>query len=151
MRWRRVVLASVLLAASWRWPLGKQTRSIESAVVASDSNCFALMRAVSQLLSRAGVGGVQGRSALHGTSRLGATPSLRPAVCCRLTATPLRCSTRRLSSLSAATQRFLDDAPRAPWTAEGPYDSWLTKMARKCNHVQLRAWLGWQCPPAAAG
>ena len=47
------------------------------------------MRAVSRLFSRAGVGGWQGRAALHGTSRLGARR-------------------RGLSSMSAATQRFLD-------------------------------------------
>ena len=64
------------------------------------------MWAASQLISRAGVGGGQGRSALHGTSRLSATP--------------LRSSTRRLSSLSAATQRFLDDAGCTVPIIKGP-------------------------------
>ena len=59
------------------------------------------MRAVSTLYSRAGVGGWQGRAALHGTSRLGARR-------------------RGLSSPSAATQRFLDDAGCTVPIIKGP-------------------------------
>ena len=70
------------------------------------------MRAVPRLFSRAGVGGGQGRSALHGTSRLSATP--------RSSNTSAKLATRRLSSLSAATQRFLDDAGCTVPIIKGP-------------------------------
>ena len=71
------------------------------------------MRAVSRLFSRAGIGGGQGRSALHGTHSLTATPLRRSNTSATL-------ATRRLSSLSAATQRFLDDAGCSIPVIKGP-------------------------------
>ena len=70
----------------------------------------ASMQAARTFAGRA-VGAVQGRSARVQGTRLGGTPSLRRAVTRGLRATP---------SLSAATQRFLDDAGFAIPVIKGP-------------------------------
>ena len=67
------------------------------------------------------VGAVQGRSARVQGTRLGGTPSLRRAVTRGLRATP---------SLSAATQRFLDDAGCAIPVIKGPIREGLQLIKR---------------------